>query len=209
MKAVKVLAAAVAAALAAEGACRGLERLERLGAVASPGFELYAVGESTAAGVPYAPEITPAKLVSRILGGRVRGRPIVPIDVARQGESIYPQAEEFESALRRRAFPGGPGAVFVYAGHNDAFDAEQTPFFEYFKEDVLFRSELLKALFFYAEKYRLIPRVRTMQTYEFNLRRVIESSRRAGLTPILATAASNFSGIDPGFPADSAAPGDV
>ncbi|HXT01496.1 MAG TPA: hypothetical protein VN915_12540 [Elusimicrobiota bacterium] len=209
-RALAAAAAVSATALAAEGACRAYHRLRCQAHGPDGRFELYSVGESTALGEPYWPAVTVGALVERALGGAVRGKPIVTIDLARQGESIYPQAEAAELALCCRN-PGVPGALFVYAGHNDAFfsdsfDEERAELFEQFKEDVLFRSRLIKDAFVIAERNDWIPRVRSIQTFEFNLRRVIEASRRAGLVPILSTTASNVADMDPGLLPDLAGP---
>ena len=162
-------------------------------------FEIYGVGESTIAGVPYKDFSFP-DLVSKMFSGRIAGRRIEVINLAKPGESIYPQAVGFERRLasRNRA---NPGAVFIYSGHNDPGQPRRTPFFEYLKEDILLRSRILRDLLFFADQHAMIPRVRTMQTYEYNLRRVIELSRDSGLVPILSTVVSNASDMDPGLEA--------
>jgi len=164
-------------------------------------FVLYSVGESTAAGEPYAPEITPAALVAGMFGGRIGGRGIRAVTVARSGESIYAQYAAFERALRFRG--RGPGAVFIYSAHNDATLKRGIPPFERLREKFLSRSMLLRDLLFFAEKHLPVLRARTLDTYAHYLRGVVELSLEHGLTPILSTAVSDISGIDPGlFPGE-------
>lgn len=165
---------------------------------AAAGFDLYVVGDSTAAGEPYAPGITLAGLVSGMFGGRLAGGEIRVTDLSRPGESVYPQSMAFERALRGRR-SGGPGAVLVYAGHNDAGREEGLAPFELLRESFLSRSVLLSEAFFYAEKYFPSLRARTRRAYALRLRRVVELSRGQGLTPVLATAVSNLADMDPGL----------
>lgn len=155
--------------------------------------------------MPYPPRAAPPFLVKKILGGTLHHRTIVVADLAEAGMSLYPQAEKLEAALlaRRR----GPGAVLVYAGHNDAAYSDRTPFWETAREEVFNRSALLRAVFFAAERRFPALRVRTLQTYEYQLRRVVRLARASGLTPILATAASNLADMDPGLP-PGAGPGE-
>lgn len=160
-------------------------------------FELYAVGESTAAGVPYPRRTAPPFLVKKILGGTVDRRTIAVTDLAEAGMSIYPQAVKFERAIAGRR-GGNPGAVLIYSGHNDAaYDAE-TPLWEYAREEWLNRSAMLRDGFFLVEKRFPAARVRTLATYEYHLRRVVELSLASGLTPVLTTTASNLADMDSG-----------
>ncbi|MBI5240263.1 MAG: tetratricopeptide repeat protein [Elusimicrobia bacterium] len=193
------LAALLACAGTAELGCRAWQSWDGFRHRGSGGvFDLYVVGESTAVGLPYDPEMTPAALVADRFAGRIAGRPIRVTTIARVGESIYPQSVALERSLRRRG-RRDPGAVLVYSGHNDAGDGRPTPAFERFKQRVLYRSAALRGLFFLAEKSRLLPRVRTLGTWQYHLRRVVEMSLDRGLTPVLATAASDSADIDPGL----------
>ncbi|MBI5240723.1 MAG: hypothetical protein HY926_09640 [Elusimicrobia bacterium] len=161
-------------------------------------FELYVVGESTAEGFPFRRELAPAWLVSRMFADSIRGRKIRVIFTARSGDSIYPQSVALERELRRRN-RRNPGAVVIYSGHNDAGQARGLPLFERLKEGVLHRSALLSDLLFFAEKRSLIPRIRTLETWQHHLRRVVEMSRRSGLVPVLTTAVSDIADMDPGL----------
>lgn len=199
-KLVVAATAAVVSFAAAESAYRAL-RDRGCRNAGDDAFELYVVGESTAAGEPYAPAITPAGLVASRFDGRIGGRPIRPIVLAEAGYSIYPQSVALERALRCRD-ERNPGAVLIYSGHNDAGDASATPLLQTLLERVLSRSALLGDLIYSAEKNGYIRRERTFDAWRHNVRRVVDMSRRSGLVPILATAASNLAGIDPRLPDD-------
>ncbi|PKM96630.1 MAG: hypothetical protein CVU79_12510 [Elusimicrobia bacterium HGW-Elusimicrobia-3] len=190
------MAAAVLLGLLAAEA--GVRNRHGAAAPATSGFDLYVVGDSTAAGEPYAPGITLAGLVSGMFGGRLAGREIRVTDLSRPGESVYPQSMAFERALRGRR-PGGAGAVLVYAGHNDSGREEGLAPFELLRESFLSRSALLSEAFFYAEKHFPFLRARTRRAYSLRLRRVIELSLEHGLRPVLATAVSNLADMDPGL----------
>lgn len=160
-------------------------------------FELYAVGESTMAGVPYPRRAAPPYLVKKILGGTVGKRTVAVVSTAAAGESIYPQAAAFERAIRARR-RDDPGAVLIYAGHNDAAYDEATPAFERFRERWLYRSAVLRALSYGLEERFPALRVRSLGTYEYWLRRVVEGALASGLTPVLTVPASNLADMDPG-----------
>lgn len=161
-------------------------------------FELYVVGESTAAGYPYE-SLAPAEVVFRQFGGRLTGREIQVFTLARNGQSIYPQRVALERALRGRN-RRNPGAVLIYSGHNDATAERGLSVFERLKQRWLYRSALLNDLIYHAEKSALLPRFRTLDTWQYNLRRVVELSLASGLQPVLATCVSNLSDIDPFLP---------
>ena len=169
-------------------------------------FELYVVGESTAVGEPYNDVITPARLVSARFENRIGGKDIRPIILAHSGESIYPQSVALERALRCRD-GRNPGAVLIYSGHNDAGGTREMSVFERLSERVFARSALLADFIFYVEKNDYIGRERTFDAWQYYLRRVVDMSRRSGLVPILATAASNLAGVDPGLGIDDSLPG--
>lgn len=195
----RLAAALLLLGLTAEGGFRAaLWTVARLRRETPPrAFELYGVGESTMAGVPYPRRTAPPFLVKKILGGTIAGRTIVVNDLAAAGESIYPQAAAFERAIRARD-RGNPGAVLIYAGHNDAAYEVETPAFERFRERCLDRSALLRALSYALEERVPALRVRSLGAYEYNLRRVVELAKASGLTPVLTVPAANLADMDPG-----------
>jgi lysophospholipase L1-like esterase len=210
----RTIHAALAALIAALALCAAAELLYRgwwaarralaPGREDTPRFDLYVAGESTAVGEPYAPGIMFSSLVAGMFGGRLAGREIRVLDLARPGESAYPQAEALGRALRLRA-GAGPGAVLIYSGHNDAGPLRGPQGLERLRQAVIARSLLLGDLWYCAEKYFPALRLRAPDTYALNLRRMAELSRAAGLTPVLATAVSDVSEIDPGLFAGNAA----
>jgi tetratricopeptide (TPR) repeat protein len=165
-------------------------------------FSLYIVGESTAAGEPYHEGIGLAGLIGSSFADKINGRKIRVFQLARKGESVYPQAFALEQALRLRN-RNSPGVVIVYAGHNNATAKTGIPGLESFREKVLSGSVLFDYLGFYAEKYFPFFRVRTLDTYEHFMTRIVELSLKSGLTPIISTAVSNMADMDPGLRPES------
>ncbi|MBI3564350.1 MAG: hypothetical protein HY079_04050 [Elusimicrobia bacterium] len=206
MRVLRAAAVLAAALLAVEGgwrACRWTAaRLRRDTPPRS--FELYAVGESTMAGAPYPKRAGPAFLVKKILGGTVDRRTIAVTVVARAGESVFPQAAAFEDAVRARR-RDDPGAVLIYAGHNDAAYEDATPAFERFRERWLYRSLVVRDLSFLLEERVPALRARSLGTYEHHLRRIVETALASGLTPVLTVPASNLADADPWLDADGGA----
>jgi tetratricopeptide (TPR) repeat protein len=205
-----VLAALTAAALcclAGELSYRGFWAVRR--AWGSRGdktayFDLYVAGESTAVGEPYAPGIMFSSLLDGMFGGRLGGRELRIFDLARPGESSYPQAVKLGRALRLHN-RSEPGVVLIYSGNNDIGAARGVPFFEFLREKFLSRSLLLEDLLYCVEKLSPRLRARTLDTYEYNMRRMTELSLAAGLTPMLCTVVSDISDVDPGLFSDSPA----
>lgn len=161
-------------------------------------FSLYIVGESTAAGVPYDEGIGLSGLIESSFAGHINGRKLKVFRLAMPGHTVYPQAFALEQALRRRN-RNSPGAVLIYAGHNNATAETGIPGFEYLREKVLSGSVLFDYLGFYAEKYFPFFRVRTLDTYEHFLTRIVELSLENGLTPVVSTVVSNMADMDPGL----------
>ncbi|MDX6770859.1 MAG: GDSL-type esterase/lipase family protein [Elusimicrobiota bacterium] len=188
-----LLAAALAAPLAAEAALRAADRLAcRAAAPPGPGFDLYAVGESTAKGEPYDRHgFSLAALVAARLPG-----PVVRHELARGGQSIFPQSVALERALRCRD-PRRPGAALIYSGHNDEGRRRGASLLMRW-ERFLPRSRLVEAVVYRIEEKVPALRARTLDTWSFHLRRVVAACRAAGVTPVLAVPVSDER-VDPGL----------
>jgi hypothetical protein len=172
----------------------------RLSCPASPAeraFDLYAVGESTALGEPYnRGGFSLAGLVAARLGGSREGLPIRVVNLAKGGQSIYPQARGLEDALRCRD-RSRPGAALVYSGHNDAGPARGTSVLMAW-ERLFPRSALLEALVYRLEEKVPALRARGPEHWLFHLRRAVRACKEAGVTPVLATPVSDPR-FDPGL----------
>jgi len=181
----------------------GCRAIMRLGCRASaerprPGaFELYMVGESTPAGEPYDASLAPPQLVSRMFGGRLAGRPISVVNLARRAQSIYPQEMALRQALCCRD-ARNPGAVLIYSGNNDDGTRLEKPLRERALQFLEGPSRAMDALLFLV--WKASGAGSSLPSYEFHLRRIIEMSLSSGLTPILSTVPSNVVGIDPALP---------
>lgn len=196
----RALLAALLAALALEGAWRGVEYADcrRRAHPDADAFDLFVVGESTARGYPYDRDaMSLAAIVAARFGGVIGGRRLLAITVAESGQSILPQAAALERALACRD-PRRPGAALIYTGHNDEGLARGESVLMRL-ERVLPRSRLLDAVSYFLEKNHPALRARTLDTWEFHLRRALAACRAAGVTPILATPVSDLTGVDPGI----------
>ncbi|MBI3550072.1 MAG: hypothetical protein HY078_13625 [Elusimicrobia bacterium] len=164
-------------------------------APAPDAFELYVIGESTPAGVPY-PRFNTAWLVKEMLGGEAMGLPIRTISLAAAHNSIYPQEMALEEALARRN-PSNPGAVLVYSGNNDNGRSEPMTAAERVKEAVLFRVRPLARLIYYLERRRRMSSQRSLETFEYHLNQAVSHAKRHGLRVVLSTVVSNVADIPP------------
>lgn len=190
-------ALALLALPAAELAVRLYERLSAPGRPEGRGYDLYAVGESTALGEPYNHgKFSLAGLVAARLGSRPGGPPIRVVNLAQGGQSIYPQAAALERELRCRD-AARPGAALIYSGHNDAGPARGwSPLMAW--ERLFPRSRLLETVVYALERHVPALRARGPEHWLFHLRRAVRACRAAGVTPVLATPVSDPR-ADPGL----------
>ncbi len=196
-----VLAAAFVLALAAEAGYRGFWRVKCAwtGRQDTSGyFDLYVVGDWTAAGQPYAPGITLSSLVSRMFAGRVQGRPVREFDLTMRDSSVYSQSAALEYALRCRA-PGAPGVVLVYPGHADALGECRPGPGAWLRQTLSRRSLVFNDLAYYAGKVFPFHYIKTRRTYEYHVERIVAAGLKKGVLPILSTVVVNVSDMGPGL----------
>jgi tetratricopeptide (TPR) repeat protein len=170
---------------------------------APPGsvFEIYGVGESTLVGEPFDPKVSVPRMLEHMCGGEITGRTIVVKNLAERGSPLYPQFVAFERAVAARD-PQVPGVVLIMSGHNEGIppgapDAAPLSLLSRVAEESALLGDAVLAL----RRRRLISREKSLATYEYYLRRVIETAQQNGLVPILATMASNISRIEPNWDA--------
>lgn len=167
-------------------------------------FELYAVGDSTAWGVPYGVEANIAALVARRFGGRLGGRRIVVRVLAEPGATSTAQFFALRKALAYRD-AAAPAAALVYCGHNDraAFDTPPAPAAARLLARLGRRSFVLGDLYVRLGKRRWLAPHRDLALFEEDLRAMLDASLESGAVPLLATAVSNQADVDPRlYPAD-------
>jgi len=172
-----------------------------IGATA-PELDLYAMGESTMEGQPYDGLSIP-DLVSRAFDGEIHGRRIRVQNLAKRGQSIFPQVFALQDELRCRA-GRAPGVLFIYSGHNDSGNPRAPSRLEKASRMLERRFETVRVALYYVEKKFPWTRARTLDSYRYYLARAIDLARESGLTPIVSTAASNLKDIDPRAPDDPA-----
>jgi hypothetical protein len=199
------LAAALAVALFAEASYRAVLYVAA-GRHGAEEFEIYGVGESTMVGEPFHPKISVPVLLEHMFGGVMAGRPIRVINLAERGSPIYPQSIAFAEALTTRN-PATPGIVLIMSGHNESFAPGYVPERPFLPSAISEKSAIVRDLLLALRRHHWIERERSPAASEYYLRQVIEMARANGLTPILATMASNVSRIEPNV--EGTVPGSV
>ncbi len=189
---------ALAAALLLEGGYRAALALR---ASRADAYELYAIGESTTVGEPYPPRLAFPEQAAVLLGGALEGKPITVINLARAGDSIYPQAVALAARMKFRR-KRNPASVFIYSGHNEHFTEPRqvgAPARVYFmvRDALLYRSFLASDLFVAVERRLGARGPRSLASYERHLRRAVEFSLESGAKPVLAVPVSRLSGVEP------------
>lgn len=162
-------------------------------------FQIFAVGGSTMQGAPYPPRFSPPAFLSSVFDGWIGARPIEIRNIARHGWSVCSESVLLERAVAGRD-PGIPGVLMVYAGHNEGrvFPGSSGP------SGLLDEIENVSAA---VREWRLVfpPALDPINQFsrsETCLRRVIKTALGAGLVPLLSTAPSNHSGMEPTVPLD-------
>lgn len=147
-------------------------------------FQLFVLGGSTAAGVPYGPRLDLGRAAAFLLGDRLADRPIRVINLARSGTDSWHALEQAREALAQ-ARPGS-SALLLYLGDNEflRFDAASP-------ESRLRRSLFDEPICSPAE------RAGALVSFEENLRAVAGSARERGVAVILSTVAVNLRDWDP------------
>ena len=168
-------------------------------------FDLYAVGGSTTRGEPYDVHCQFAfpQLIARLLGGAVQGVPIRVHNLAGAGETVYPQSFALSRRLRERDTTNR-GAVLIYSGHNEWFNADDPPpllwrGFKQAKQWTMRHLTWLGDLVLHVERRLNRRGRRDMYHYELYLRQMIENARAANTLPVLFTVAGNIQDMDPGI----------
>ncbi|MHB0995402.1 MAG: hypothetical protein ACYC2I_03420 [Elusimicrobiales bacterium] len=211
--ALKILLAAAAAGVVLEAGFHPLLAAVRSARAALPGggqaLEIYVIGESTAAGEPYAPKISFPKIVSHMYGGRLAGRELRIINLAEPGSDLEAQHWKLLRAAALR--PAGPGLLLIYAGVNEAAPDEPDRAFGRWR--LAGRSLLLSKALSLAPSSRAAGLIfgpyHTQAKYEHRLRRTLRLARKLGLKPVVSTLAGNLADFpslaEPAFgdPADA------
>jgi hypothetical protein len=182
-------------------------------ALDAPGdaFELYAIGGSTMAGVPYNTErydstgrphgFSASTVIAEMLGDAVGGRRIDVRVLAQAGYSAFPQALRLERATRHRR-RDNPGVVLLYTGENEGFPPGDPPppasgLGAWLANEGTRRSPLLRDLWLFLIAGHHVERERSMAAFERSVRWAIELALERGLVPIVAPFVSNAAGIEP------------
>jgi tetratricopeptide (TPR) repeat protein len=150
-------------------------------------FPVYVVGESTAYGEPFAPKISFPSIVSLMFGGRLRGKPLEIVNLARPGSNTEAQYWQLLRELALRPRP--EGIVLIYVGINETL-SERPPS----------RGALL------ADRSLLWSRLSGMLRshglgldYEHRLAKLLALARGCGYPVVVSTLVGNVRDFQPGF----------
>jgi tetratricopeptide (TPR) repeat protein len=158
-------------------------------------FEIFVLGESSAAGWPYGRAVAFPNIAALLFDGQVNGRPVAVNNLAAPGALLHSQYLAFERAVRHRR-RDRPGAVFVYAGHNDHRVSSEKSLGATLVRGLFARSMAFRH--FLSARGR--PLTEDARAFDLNLREVLDLAARSGLTAVVATAASDRRDVEPGVP---------
>jgi len=161
-------------------------------------YPVYTVGGSSVLGQPYEPLNFPL-MVEAMFDGHLGSRPIALLNLADHGESTYAQWVRLRRLLPFRD-ADQPGVVLVYAGHNDRVPpdgGQPAGFWGDLERGLSRRSVLVTEVMHALRRRSLGPPEYSAYGYDYYLRQIVELALDSGLTPILATVASNVTGIEP------------
>ena len=186
-----VLAASLLAFLWVELGLRGAALLWRLAYRSLPGpasFPVYVVGESTAYGEPFDPKVSFPAILSLMFGGRLRGKPLEIVNLARTGSNTE---EQYWLLLRELALrPRREGVVLVYVGIN-----ETNPERPFFRGMLLADRSLLISRILYLRHERRGDKPGL--DYEHRLAKLLALARGVGYPVVISTLVGNVRDFQP------------
>ena len=196
-----ISSAVVLLLIAGEAAVRIAGAFSSVGGREDPdAFHLYIVGASTAQGVPYQP-LSFGDMVFAMFEGTLEGRRIQVHNLARSGDTVYTQWVRFIQAVRARD-TDIPGAVLIYAGHNDGsggLDLVEIDASTRLERVICDHSALGLATIYGVRRLLHRSAANGQDSYEYYLTAVMETAREAGLTPFVSTVISNVSDLEPNY----------
>jgi len=145
-------------------------------------FPVYVVGESTAYGEPFAPKISFPMIVSLMLGGTVRGKPIRIINLSKPGSNTGEQYGRLFRELFLR--PPREGVVLIYVGINEDWPEVQSRCWDRLASRSIVLSRLAALL-------EAPGRPVISLDYEQRLARLIALARSHGLPVVVSTLVGN------------------
>lgn len=80
-------------------------------------FYIYCVGGSTMVGWPFAPEITPGKIISLIFDHKINNKKIEIINIAKNGDNLFGQYIKLKNSLNLK--PEKNSIILLYSGINE------------------------------------------------------------------------------------------
>ncbi|MDB5283620.1 MAG: hypothetical protein JWO06_2695 [Bacteroidota bacterium] len=150
---------------------------------------IYMVGESTAEGIHYEKDISPAKLVAYQFNGTIDGKTIEIVPLAKSGATFQYHYLHFLSEVLFR--PHKNGLVLVYAGINEA--TENTPPSNDFDTWKLIQGSLLLSnLYYLYEPFQCCP-----QKYEYHYRKLMKFCNQRHYKMVVSQLVGNIADFEP------------
>jgi len=164
-------------------------------------FKIYVVGESTSEGEPYIPKISFAKIVSYMFGGKLRNREIRIINLAKGGKNAEYEYWRLLGELYLR--PPGDGLLLIYSGINDACQDSYDE--EYGRWRFLQNSLVISKIQYLLQETNInwlrnifgVNNPRSLQRYDYRLRKIVKLAERFKLKVIISTLVSNYADFSP------------
>ena len=151
-------------------------------------FPVYVVGESTAFGEPFAPKITFPKIVALMFGGRIRGRPLEIVNLARPGSQTEEQYWRLFRELSLR--PRREGLVLIYIGINETYPDSPPSWLARSLDRSLILSRILYLIRSRRGAHRALD-------YERRLAKLAALARGRGLPVVISTLVGNVRDFAP------------
>jgi lysophospholipase L1-like esterase len=158
----------------------GVWRLAGMGSSNQHAFTLHIIGDSTAFGEPYGPDLNVGSIVSYLFGGTIAEKPVIVLNRAMPGADSARVLDHVDDV------PDDASLVFLYAGHNEFLKIEEP-------EDL---SKIDRALID-RDPLSLAERRAILDSYEKNIAKIIEALKERGVPVIVSTLASNIADWEP------------
>lgn len=170
-------------------------------------FCIYAVGGSTMEGFPLPCGINPATITQKIFNGKIKGKEIKVITIARAAEDIHTQFIRLEKELLLA--PSKNAVILLYSGINEfsAYPIKDTAIFS--KWAILRKSVILKycidflkisdiaVLTDYENEYIQYLRYSSILKYKYFLNQTALLAKKNNIPLIVSTLTCNIAGFNP------------
>ncbi len=156
-------------------------------------YNVYVVGGSTSYGEPYGNNVSFPEITKYMLGGKVNGKEIRIINLARPGANV---AEAYWRLFHSLFFqPPEEGALLIYSGINDRYHDYNEPAYCFWW--IAQKSYLFSKIWFVIQNNFIDCPRDSEDQYEIRLNRLIQLAQKNKLNVYLSTLVSNYRGYSP------------